>query len=174
VEDYKFVEKVGGIPILIDDNDETVFLSDVFSDMYIEENGKHRPGMEESAIAEKYGLTESQVIEAQNFFRTDDASHLWDNIDDLSSEVSAADHVEKAFYGLTSEYCDVEVEVEDQPENAEIEYRLHVDGSTLQAAVEGEHAYLRSDEGLDSTLKVEKGKIEDEIKTLYNGLRLAN
>lgn len=174
MEGYKFIEEVVGVRYLLNHEEEAIFLSDIFSDMYVEKEGRPRLGMEESAIAEKYSLTESQVIEAQNFFRTDEASHFWDNIEDTGSSRTAANSVEKVFYSLASKYDDVEIEVEEQPENAEKEYRLQLDGATLQAAVEGKHAYLRSDEGDDASLKVERRKIEDEIKTLYNALRLSN
>lgn len=173
MDGFKFVEQIAGVPIIVNESNETVFLSDVFEDLYGQEEGKITHGLEESQIAEKYDLTESQVLEAQNFFRTDKADYLWDGIDDLSySGNFAIEQVEDAFYGLAAKHDDLDVEVEEKPDGAEVEYRLHLEDYTLQAAVKGTHAYLRSDEGQDVTLRVGEDRIGDEIRRLYNSMRI--
>ena len=169
MDDYKYIEKVDGEHVLENLEGEKVSLQGIFTDMYMQTEDSIDIGMSESRIARKYDLDENQVAEAQNFFR--DQSDSITDINYLESADNVFEVVEELFYGLSSKYEDVDMEVQDSSEQEGIGYVLNVDGDELEADIENDHIYL-TDKSADITLKVaQEEAVHEEIITLYNSLR---
>lgn len=171
MDDYKFIEKIEGEHVLLNFEGEAIPLSDIFVDMYVGEDGSNAFGKEESQIAEYYNLDENQVAEAQIFFREDE-----DFLTDFSYSKTAEtvfEAVDTVFYQLSALHDDVEKEMADNPDEANVFYRLNIGEDTLQADIERDHAYL-SHNNTDVITKVRLEDIENQIKVLYNDIRLQN